>query len=467
MSIRARLVAWFTLSALALVVVGSLLFVSRLQKGLLDGVDARLSQRAEEIEPLLGDDVARWPRFLSSANGIYAQALDRSGRVVRSSRGLTEAAMLGAGEVSSALHSPRSSDATIAVRTAGGIEQQDMRLLAVHLPGTSDVLVLATSEQDVDEASRRATLQLAVLSAVVIAVALGGGWLLIRAALRPVERMRREVAALAADRISQGIPVPRTRDEIARLGHTFNGLLRRVRLAAERERAFVSDAGHELRTPLAVLKGELELAQNPRRTAEELRETVAIAAEETDRLIALAEDLLFLARGDESPALLLADVDLAQVIDQSVRALAAIARARGVRVSVDGPPTLVVRAERDRIRRVVDNVLVNALRHTPGGGSVRVTCAAHLGNAVITVADTGPGFPPEFLPHAFDRFTRVRTGAGDPADVDDPAQHGTGLGLAIVRSVLAAHGGSATAENGPDGGAVLTLRLPQDPSATD
>ena len=461
MSIRARLATLFTLAALALVIAGSFLFVTQLRTQLLASVDSRLITREQSVGAALDTGRIRPGERLTNANGIYSQVLHVDGIVRNTSHGLPAAPLLSGTALADASHRTLSFDRTVPMIAADDIAQEPMRLRAVPLPKLRLVMVVATSRVVVDAAVRRATEQLVVLCAVVLVLAAAGGWLLTRAALRPVERMRRAVAALPAAEIGDGITVPRTRDEIARLGRTFNELLLRLRDAAERERAFVSDAGHELRTPLAVLKGELELAQHPGRTLPELRETVGVAAEETDRLVRLAEDLLFLARGGEAPELRLAAFDLVVLLDHAIRAVSGTARQRDVAITLVSPEQLVVCAEADRIRRAVDNVLVNALRFVPAGGWIRVEVAAVGDEVAVCVSDSGPGFPPEFLPHAFERFSRL------PNPADDADTRGNGLGLAIVQSVLASHGGAATAANGPTGGAVVTLCWPRDVSAAN
>jgi signal transduction histidine kinase len=460
MSIRARLAALFALATLVLVWAGAALFVSRLQQGLVGNVDQRLETRAASLAAEVAAHHGSLPRRLSSANGIYAQVLDKAGQIVDTSSRLLNRPLLDPHQLRAARARATSSDSTVGVDIGDDTVRQSMRLRGEPLADGSDVLVVATSREDVDTAVHSATVQLVELSGAVTVVAFGGGWLLTRAALRPVERMRREVAALGAGQIAEGIAVPRTRDELARLGRTFNGLLGRLRAAAERERAFISDAGHELRTPLAVLQGELELAQHSGRTREELRDTVAVAAEETERLVRLAEDLLFLARGDEEPARPLAQFDLVALVEQAVRGPAGRARAGAVSVQVTAPASLQVHADRDRIRRALDNVLVNALRFTPPGGVIAVDVRADDTDVVLTVRDTGPGFPEDFLPMAFERFSRA------PGQDDAGAQpSGNGLGLAIVRSVLVGLGGTASVVNAAGGGAIVTLRWPPDPGA--
>ncbi|PZS40585.1 MAG: two-component sensor histidine kinase, partial [Pseudonocardiales bacterium] len=253
------------------------------------------------------------------------------------------------------------------------------------------------------------------------------------------------------------LAVPSTRDEIAALGATLNGLLARLQEALERERGFVADAGHELRTPLAILRTELELAARPGRSWEELVEAVSHAGNETDRLIRLAEDLLLLARADNAQTFLrpgpLALPDLLATAARGARTRAA---ERGVSVVVHSPSPLSVAADPDRLRQAVDNLLDNATRHAPAGSVVEITATSSpTGTVTVEVADRGPGFPEEFLPHAFERFHRAET-----ARTRDGG--GTGLGLSILQAIAQAHGGQATARNRSGGGAAVTLELPTD-----
>ena len=206
---------------------------------------------------------------------------------------------------------------------------------------------------------------------------------------------------------------PPTRDEIAALGTTINALLARLQEALHRERGFVADAGHELRTPLAILRAELELAARPGRSREALVDAINEAGEETDRLIRLAEDLLLLARADNhQPFLRPRRLSVPDLLHAAARGAATRAAEREVTVAVDVPPILDVAADPDRLRQAVDNLLDNATRHSPRGGVVELSAGvARPGVLTIEVDDRGPGFPVDFLPHAFDRFHR----AGTPA----------------------------------------------------
>lgn len=243
----------------------------------------------------------------------------------------------------------------------------------------------------------------------VLLAGLGAYWLS-GSALRPVERMRRRLAEITEQDAGARLETPSTHDEIATLAATMNDVLDRLAQALARERGFTADAGHELRTPLTTLKAELELAEQPGRSRQELVTAVAAAADDTDRL-----------------------------------------------------------------RQAVDNLLDNALRHAPTRSTIDVACTVGIRpepaagphgelhgelpgtqTLVIEVRDHGPGFPPEFLPHAFERFSRADAARSRNAG-------GAGLGLAIVRATARAHGGIACADNPPDGGARVRLELPLRP----
>jgi signal transduction histidine kinase len=310
----------------------------------------------------------------------------------------------------------------------------------------------------VDEAVSRSRWQLVLLGTGVLVLAGSGGWLLTRAALRPVERMRQDVRALEARNAGAALTVPRTRDEIARLAETFNAVLGRMQNAVLHEQALVADAGHELRTPLTVLKGELELARRPQRTRAELREAIEVAAGETDRLVRLTDDLLFLSRNEAQnrPA---ERVEVVEIVRRAVDGLSSIAARCRVELRVDAPAPVLATGDPDGLRRAVENLVLNSLAHVPPGTAVTVSVAERDGTVRLAVSDDGPGFPPEFLPVAFDRFTRADDARGRTVP-DRVAAGGTGLGLAIVRSIAERHGGRAVAANRPGGGAEVTICWP-------
>jgi signal transduction histidine kinase len=253
--------------------------------------------------------------------------------------------------------------------------------------------------------------------------------------------MRSRAATISAAETDARLPLPEAQDEIRRLGETLNEMLARLQAAFTRERAFVADASHELRTPLAILKAELELASRGPRTNEELGEAVRSAVDEVDRLSRLAEDLLVLARADDGRLPVRAEPQPLEPLVQAVAcAFETRARATGREIKVDSPAGLEATVDALRIRQALGNLVENALRH--GAGDVHVSAVHTNGDIELHVADHGPGFPAEFLPHAFERFTR-----GDHAR----ARGGAGLGLAIVDAIARGHGGSVHARNTDDG----------------
>jgi two-component system, OmpR family, sensor kinase len=332
--------------------------------------------------------------------------------------------------------------------SVAGLDEGRARLLA--RPGDHGAVVAGASLDDRDEALASLLTQIAIGGPVALLLASLAGYALAGAALRPVEAMRTRAAEISTTVDGRRLPEPDGDDEIARLARTLNEMLARLEAGLERERRFVAEASHELRTPLASLRAELELALRRPRSPEELRAALASAAEETDRLGALAEDLLVLARSDEGALRLEREPLAAEELFESVAGrFAARVGDAGLSLEVAAPPGLRAVGDRTRLEQALGNLVDNAVRH--GGGTVRLEAARANGAVSLSVSDTGPGFAPEVLPHAFERFTRA-----DEAR----SSGGAGLGLAIVAAIARAHGGTATARNQPDGGAAVTLVVP-------
>src|SRR5439155_14720700 len=228
-------------------------------------------------------------------------------------------------------------------------------------------------------------------------------------------------------------------------------MLERLQRALEHERRFVAEASHELRTPLAVLRAELELARSRPRPRAELEAALDSVAEEADRLTRLTDDLLLLARADESALQQRDEVEVADLLEGVAAAFASRARALGREIDVEAPGGLAIAGDGAALHRALTNLVDNGLRHD--AGTVRLRPAERGERVHVHVTDEGEGFPPGFLPVAFERFSR----AGRAPD-------GAGLGLALVRAVAEAHGGAAEAGTSPDGGADVWLSLPRAPA---
>jgi heavy metal sensor kinase len=327
------------------------------------------------------------------------------------------------------------------------------RLVAepVQTPAGPAALVAAGSLAARDETLDRLSRELFFGVPLVVALATVGGYLVAAAALRPVDAMRARAADITASTPGQRLPVPEARDELSRLASTLNDMLARLEAAFEHERRFVDDASHELRTPLTMLRTELELALRQRRSRAELEAALQSAAEETEWLSRLAEDLLLIARSDRGhlpvrPVQLDAQEVLAAVAERFDAAAAA--HGRGIVVASRESVSLV--ADRMRLEQALGNLVANALRHGAGGVGLRAT--VDDGTVELHVTDEGRGFAPEFIPRAFDRFSRA-----DSARTTG----GSGLGLAIVELIAEAHGGQAGVANRPSGGADAWIALPR------
>jgi two-component system OmpR family sensor kinase len=450
MSIRLRLAVIFAVASAVVFAVGSWLFIAALSSSLLGSIDAQLAARLGQAASYLPGGPAR-PLAAgpgSPAPGEYVvQVIDSAGRVRGASQDAGTTPMLTPAE----LRKARQGRLTVTKND----EDERERLTAAPLPGHRGLVAVAgVSLESFDGTLSDVTRGLLISGAVLVAAAGLGAYGLARAALSPVERLRREVAALSERDQAPGVQVPRTRDEIAALAQTMNTLLDRLHRALARQRALVADASHELRTPLAVLSGELELAGRPGRTRAELAAAVTRASEEAARLARLTDQLLFLARSDEDKdPLRLESANIRALLARSAEQAAARASVAGIATQLQVPADLVAHIDPDRIREAVDNLVDNALRFAPAGTPIVLAARASGGTLVIDVTDCGPGFPADFLPHAFERFRRPDSGRAR-------SEGGAGLGLAIVSAIARAHGGRAVAGNRPGGGAVVSLELP-------
>jgi two-component system OmpR family sensor kinase len=451
MSIRLRLAAVFAVALAVLYAIGSWLFVAALSSSLLSAIDAQLAAQLSAVGRFVPASGTARPRTGSPLPGEYVlQVIDASGRVRGASQDAGRTPLIPVADLKLARHH------RIAVTTWQEDENQRSMAepLAVHPARPGWVAVAAVSLESYDATLGDVTRGVVIGGLVLVAAAGLGGYGLARAALSPVERMRREVAALSERDPAPGVQVPRTRDEIAALAVTMNALLARLQWALARQRALVADASHELRTPFAVLRGELELAGQPGRTQADLSEAVGRAAEEAARLARITDQLLFLARTDEDQMIAhrgLASVQ--QLLEASARQAGARAGKAGVTCQVHAPAGLTANIDAERIREAVDNLADNALRFAPRGSVIRLSARASGRDLVIEVSDQGSGFPENFLPRAFERFARPDSGRAR-------ADGGAGLGLAIVSAIAHAHGGQAQAANQPGGGALVTLTLP-------
>ena len=299
----------------------------------------------------------------------------------------------------------------------------------------------------------RHTLLLTVPLALVLCVA--GGYLMAGRALNPIAALASSLAAIQPDDLRGRLSAPPVRDEIGHLIEVINALLDRLERASATERRFASDAAHELRTPLAVLRSGLEVALTRDRSPEENRAALENAHREVVALCRIAEELLMLARLNGEAAIVREPVDLAAIVDEVSGTVEPLAAAKGIELTAGVAGPLTIDGSATHLRRLVINLVDNALKFTPSGGRVAVSLASEDGRAVLRVADTGPGIEEKDLPLIFERFFR-----GAHANSD-----GSGLGLSLCREIARLHGGQITASNRAGGGSEFVVVLPVGKSA--
>jgi len=330
------------------------------------------------------------------------------------------------------------------------------RLLNRAVPGPAGPLILQVAAPlAADDHELRELLTVMMLAGpLAVALALGGGYVLARRALAPVDRMAADAAQITATRLDLRLDIPNPDDELGRLGATLNGMIARLERSFEEIRRFTADAAHELRTPLTIMRNAAEVALRSPREPEQYCRVIGDMLEEVERLTRLAEQLLFLCREDAGLIPLEAIVmRLDDLVADAVEHMRAVADAKGLTLHCDRLAACPIRGDADQLRRLFFNLLDNAIKFTPAGGTIRVTLDRADGEARVVVEDAGIGIPAEHLPHLFQRFYRVDPARGGETD-------GTGLGLAICRSIAEAHGGHIRIDSIVGQGTRATLALP-------
>jgi two-component system, OmpR family, sensor histidine kinase MprB len=441
MSLRTRIAAAAGLAVALVVVIASVAIYLAVRAELRSEVDASLRERVAAVQSEPEPPGGPGPRLLLPPKkepfggpGAVAQLILPSGHTVP-----------GPGTEKTAL--PVDERARAIARGGAGEELTDrtvsgthLRVLTQALPG-GGAIQAARPLDEVDRQLDRVLLVLILIGAAGVALGAALAAVVARTALAPIGRFTRRTEELAGD------PDPSHRidaegsDELGRLARSFNSTLDSLERSVEAQRQLVADASHELRTPIASLRANIQTLDHAERLPADERELLrADVVAELDELTALVADIVELARGTK-PVEPVDDVRLDEIVEGVVTR--ARARANGVGIEVSTEPTLV-RGEPERIQRAVSNLVDNALKWSPGGTRVEVDVAA----GGVRVRDHGPGFHDADLPYVFDRFYRARSARALP---------GSGLGLAIVRQAAEAHGGEVEAANAPGGGALVRV----------
>jgi two-component system sensor histidine kinase MprB len=432
-TIGRRVILGTSAALVAVVVLLSVFAYALVKHELYSRLDLTLRGRVSELTPTAAQGRAAF-RSVLSAPGELVQTVSADGQTVRPPYQVT---VLPSGPRERALAAHRGS-VTETIEVGG----RRMRLVTSHIaPG--EALQIARPLGDDDSTLRRLGYGFAIGAVCALALAiLLGGWIA-RTALSPIRRLTRAAEEVARTRdLSVRLDVEGD-DEVARLGAAFNEMLEALDRSLTAQRRLVADASHEFRTPLTSIRANAELLERGRVRESEQNAVARAVVEQVDELDGLVTDLIELALDGEA-ATRFEDVRLDELVGVEVERMRRHAGA--VRFELSAEPCSV-RGDPERLARAITNVLGNALKWSTDGEPVEVG----VGDGVVVVRDHGPGFDAEDLPLVFERFYRATTARGTP---------GSGLGLAIVKHVVEAHGGTAEAANAPDGGAVLTLRLP-------
>ncbi len=442
-SVALRISAISALVLAVAVAVGIVAFRSALHRAQLQTLDLSIDAQVANLRELAGEGPV--PVRLSTARDspLFCQIVSAAGKVLGASANVSDmelmvsptAAVMNEGEVG---------------RVQAQVDRVDVRLTKVGVTTTDGPawILVAAPMKNLREAESSLLRQLRVGGPLLILFGTLGIGFVARRALRPVDVLRRQVDAIRSTDLAARVSEPPAADEVGRLARTMNGLLERVQESHDRQSRFVSDASHELRSPLATVRTRLEVAlRSPDKT--EWKSVAEASLRQTSRMERLVDDLLVLAQTDTTRLAPSVSVDLDEVIAEEVGYLRTVSR-----VTLD---TSLVSAGRvmgraDDLRRVIVNLTSNAIRHA--SSKVQITLRTVAGQVELLVDDDGPGVPSSERDRIFDRFTqldeaRVRTGAT-----------GAGLGLAIVADVVHRHNGSVKSVDSPLGGARFTVILP-------
>ena len=445
-SLRARLTMVTTAGLALALLAGAVLLVGALHASLVRGLDSTAKQEATEVAALA--DSHRLPRLVTVAGGTV-QVLAATGRVIANSPGADPLVpLLPAREAAAQARSGQG------VLLDGRPYDYPYPLWVVAVPTrTGDTVIAAVDFQPVVSSVKALAQALVVGTPVLLLLLAWVTWLVVGSALRPIAALRRGAQVVAGTGRPRELPVPEARDEVHDLAVTLNDMLDRLDAAQRRQRGLVSDTAHELRSPIASIRTQLEVAlDHP--GMQDWHKTATDVLADVLRLARLAEDLLVLARLDERGT----GAQGGQPVDLAVLVTEEAERHDRARVPVTAATSgvCVVTGDAEGLRRLLQNLIENALRYAKSG--VGVTARREPGHVVLTVTDDGPGIPAGDRDRAFDRFVRF----DEARSRDEDETGGAGLGLAIVRATALAHGGWARLEDAAPGLRAV-IRLPAAP----
>jgi len=472
-SVRVRLTLWYTgLLALFLVLLSLITYfifwrstLQRTDSNLAELSEAFLSTVRAEVLDDHGPDAPRQAAQEAIIEHHYRDhvfaVLDPNGRMLTSSQDLPNEP-LPAGLLSSTAFQKLLADSASADRLfenmKGGRSGYRAVVRKFPLKGQTYTLVILQSLHPQREMLEEVRVTFAWVIPISIFLASVGGYFLARKSLAPVVAMSSQAGRISAENLHERLPIQNARDELGRLAASFNDLLERVDQSFERQRRFMSDASHELRTPAAILRGESEVAlSRTERPAEEYRESLAVLHSEAQRLTQIVEDLFTLTRADAGQyPLSPGDFYLDELVADCTHAARSLASAKQITLTCEVPEELPIRADEALLRRMILNLLDNAIKYTPAGGRVTVSCERAGSEYALNVRDSGPGIPEELQQRVFERFFR----ADKARTRSENDGGGAGLGLSIARWIAEAHHGRLILAHSDASGSTFSALLP-------
>jgi heavy metal sensor kinase len=451
LSIRARLALWYgVVMFVVLAVLGGAVSIVH-QRLVVEGVDDHLEGDMIAVASVVADE-------LDEGQDLPTSAVDALGELEMQGSGLAvlspEREVL-AMRVSGAPMMPTQVIAAADEPAFTLLGQEQVRLLAIDRTHRSHrfrvagwaLLAPFESERDIVQNTIRSIIPIALL------VAATGGWLLGWRALRPLTAMAAQADRIDHRRLDERLPVPNPHDELGRVGVAFNAVLDRLSNTVQAQRRFMADASHELRTPVSIARttAQITLRGEPRSEAE-YRESLQVVAAQTQRLTKMVDDMFMLALADiDARPLTVRDLYVDELLKECASAVRVLAGTRQITVSIDVPTEIQSRGDEGLLRQLFMNLLENAARHTPDGGSVHVSARLDQASVEVAIEDSGPGIPEQHRERIFERFVRL---------APPGSEGGAGLGLPIARWIAEQHGGTLEVDRYATAGARFVVVLP-------
>jgi heavy metal sensor kinase len=455
-SIRARLTAWYTLVLAVVLIAAGMMSYAVMRRQMGRATDLSLVTSAHQVAAALEEEVSESHGTLTlrSANEVLANFRDNDRpMIILGANGndvATSATPITASVDRAALRQ-RIARRSFGLSSLHGANELRLILSPLRIGSSEYFLAIAQSLDEQKELLADLRHAMIVTIPLALLIAAAGGYLLARKSLAPVAAMSVKARAIGATNLGERVEVANPADELGQLAATLNALLERLEQSFDSQRRFMADASHELRTPVAILQGELDvtLARDDR-DAREYRDSLEIMRKSVQRLTRIVRDLFLLARGDAGQYPMRNErFYLDEVIAQTVHGFRTLAAERGVTIAEEHEPDLVMRGDEDLVQRLVGNLVENAIKHVPSGGHVLVRSLASDGELRIEVHDSGSGIAPEVRERIFERFF----GADGS---------GAGLGLPIARWIAEAHGGKLWLDSSNSAGSVFVATLPSD-----